>query len=273
MKLRKVMAAVAATAVAASAMSVAAFAVDAQGTDGEALIAFAGGDWTAQYWADGNEYASVEETVIITGAGSYSVSVTAKSAGIDEDTGDEYVADGTSDIAFAALQVVNGETLFPGMVITIDSVELDGTAVALTGTPYTSSDEGITTRVNLYNEWVSQLPDDARTIDGLAADATPTPIDKACGAWTKMTVNFTVTLADDAAADDAAAEEAPADEAPAEEAPVVDNTAAEVPAAGDVDAATDSSKGSPDTGVADVAAVAGLAIVAAGAVVISRKRK
>ena len=67
-----------------------------------------------------------------------------------------------------------------------------------------------------------------------------------------------------------AADEAPADGA-ADEAPVVDETPA--PAAGDVDAATDSSKGSPDTGVADVAVVAGLAIVAAGAVVVAKKRK
>ena len=49
--------------------------------------------------------------------------------------------------------------------------------------------------------------------------------------------------------------------------------AEEKPAAGNVDAATDTSKGSPDTGVADVAVVAGLAIVAAGAVVVSKKRK
>ena len=73
--------------------------------------------------------------------------------------------------------------------------------------------------------------------------------------------------ADEAPADDAA-DEAPADDA-ADEAPVVDET----PAAGDVDAATDSSKGSPDTGVADVAAVAGLGIVAAGAVLVAKKRK
>ena len=44
-------------------------------------------------------------------------------------------------------------------------------------------------------------------------------------------------------------------------------------AAGDVDASTDSSKGSPDTGVADVAAVAGLAVVAAGAFIVAKKRK
>ena len=68
--------------------------------------------------------------------------------------------------------------------------------------------------------------------------------------------------ADDAADEDVAADDV-ADEAPADEAPV----------AGDVDAAVDSTKGSPDTGVADVAAVAGLAIVAAGAVLVSKKRK
>ena len=51
------------------------------------------------------------------------------------------------------------------------------------------------------------------------------------------------------------------------------STTTDAPAAGDVDAATDSSKGSPDTGVEDVAVVAGLAIVAAGAVLVSKKRK
>ena len=55
--------------------------------------------------------------------------------------------------------------------------------------------------------------------------------------------------------------------AAADVAPVV------APATGDVEAATDSSKGSPDTGVADVAAVAGLAVLAAGAVVVAKKRK
>lgn len=56
-------------------------------------------------------------------------------------------------------------------------------------------------------------------------------------------------------------------DAPAEE------EAEPAPETGDVDAATDSSKGSPDTGVADVAAVAGLGILAAGAVIVAKKRK
>lgn len=266
MKLRKLFAALAASAVAVSTMAVAASAVDAVGEDGMAGIAFAGGDWLAQNWFDGNTYASEMTNVVITGDGTYTVSAKAMAASVDEETGDDVVTEGTTDLAFAALQVVNGETLFPGMVITIDSVKLDGVEVALSGTPYTSSDDGVTTRVNLFNEWVSALPEDARTADGLAADATATAVAKACGAWTEMSVTFTVT-----GASGAAAEEAPAVE---EEAPATDDTAADDTAsAGDVDASVDSSKGSPDTGVADVAAVAGIAVVAAGAFIVAKKRK
>ena len=43
--------------------------------------------------------------------------------------------------------------------------------------------------------------------------------------------------------------------------------------AGDTTAATDSSKGSPDTGIEDVAVVAGLALVAGGAIAVAKKRK
>lgn len=51
---------------------------------------------------------------------------------------------------------------------------------------------------------------------------------------------------------------------------VIATTAAQ---AGDVSGATDSTKGSPDTGVADVAVVAGLALVAGGAFIVAKKRK
>ncbi|MBO6229894.1 MAG: hypothetical protein J6O50_04945 [Ruminiclostridium sp.] len=253
MKLNKLFAGIAASAVAVTSFAVAASAVDAQGPSGQAGIAFADGSWTAQYWFDGGEWASVPTTATITGNGTYTVSVDAYTATVDEETGDDVTAPGASGLAFAALQVVDGETLFPGMVITIDSVKFDGTEVALSGTPYTSSDEGITTRVNLYNEWVSTLPDDARTVDGLAADATATPVSNGIGEWKTMEVTFTVSGADAAAADSAETEAAPA--------------------AGNVDAATDSSKGSPDTGIADVAAVAGIAVLAGGAFIVAKKRK
>lgn len=71
-----------------------------------------------------------------------------------------------------------------------------------------------------------------------------------------------------AAAAETPAEETPAEETPAEETPADTEAPAETaPTA----PATD--KGSPDTGVEGVAAVAGLAVVAAGAVVLSKKRK
>ncbi len=101
-------------------------------------------------------------------------------------------------------------------------------------------------------------------VDGGAADETPAAEEE-------------VAAPEETPVEEAPVEETPAEEAPVEEAPAVDIEEAPVvdvtPAAGDVDAATDSSKGSPDTGIADVAAVAGLAIVAGGAVVLSKKRK
>ena len=86
---------------------------------------------------------------------------------------------------------------------------------------------------------------------------------------------------EEAPAEEVEEEEAPAEEAEEEEeAPAEEETTEEeapaveeAPAAGDVAGTTDSSKGSPDTGVEDVAVVAGLAIVAAGAVLVSKKRK
>ena len=52
-----------------------------------------------------------------------------------------------------------------------------------------------------------------------------------------------------------------------------DTAAASAPAAGDTAAAADSSKGSPDTGIEDVAAITGLAVLAGGAAIIAAKRK
>lgn len=61
-----------------------------------------------------------------------------------------------------------------------------------------------------------------------------------------------------------------ATEAPAAE--TTSDVAATTATAGDTTAAVTSSKGSPDTGIADVAAVAGIAVVAAGALVVAKKR-
>ena len=63
------------------------------------------------------------------------------------------------------------------------------------------------------------------------------------------------------------------DDIAAMKAMIADTFGSLVPATGDVDAATDSSKGSPDTGIEDVAVVAGLAVLALGGVMVAKKRK
>ena len=117
MKLRNLVAAATAAIVAVSAMAVSAFAADATGPDGLAGIAFASTDWTAQNWINDQEYASVAENVTITGNGTYTVSVKAVTAVESEETGEMVETEGATGIAFAALQVVNGETLLTALLL------------------------------------------------------------------------------------------------------------------------------------------------------------
>ena len=123
----------------------------------------------------------------------------------------------------------------------MDSIVIDGKEIEMTAKNYTSTDDGVVTRTNLYNSWVSEPSQDARTIDGALYDADGNALD-ICSeysaqvvnvddfkSWTKVEVNFTVsgmdgdaapaedgdadTEADDAAADDAADDAADEDEA------------------------------------------------------------
>ena len=107
--------------------------------------------------------------VAITGPGTYTV-------GIDF-TG---TAQGFSkSIAFAAIGIMNGEKLFPGYVIDIKEVLINGQKYILKGRAYTTSDDGNTTRVNLFNEWVKTVPvNQARIHYGNLAGTTATPINR-----------------------------------------------------------------------------------------------
>ena len=124
----------------------------------------------------------IASNVVIDGAGQYSVSLDFSDCGI------------AKGVAFSALGVSNGETLLPGMMITIDEVLVDGEKFELSGTPYTSSDDAKCTRVNLYNEWISSIPDDARTADGDLSDASPTAMQLGKTAMSKLEIKFTVTM-------------------------------------------------------------------------------
>lgn len=84
----------------------------------------------------------------------------------------------SSGLAFSALAIGNGERLFPGYVADITEVKINGKPVELLGKPYTSSDDGKTTRVNLYNAWISGVPDGVRTADGKTDGCSAILLDK-----------------------------------------------------------------------------------------------
>jgi hypothetical protein len=102
-------------------------------------------------------------------------------------------------------------------------------------------------RIEIYNEYGNTKNDPPFDHDAIAFDDT-------------ISVTFTITGIP-----------AAADAQPVESKDSAPTTTA--PATGDTAAAVDSSKGSPDTGIADVAAIAGIAVVAAGAFIVSKKRK
>jgi len=136
-----------------------------------AWIMYSSGDWGINYCV-GDEYDPTSRTggviatnVEVTGEGTYTIELNF------EELGGAY---GTS---FSAIGLSNGESLFPGYCITIDEVLINGEKYELEGKPYTSSDDGKCTRVNLYNAWVPTVPEEARVADGDLTGCTPTPLD------------------------------------------------------------------------------------------------
>lgn len=129
-----------------------------------AWLMFASSDYNISY-SVGDTYdptgctAGIKATnVQITGEGTYTVGLDFTGCG---------TAKGTS---FSALGISNGEKFFPGYTYTIDEILINGEPYQMVGKGYTSSDDGKCTRVNLFNSWVSAVPDDARTADGDLTD-------------------------------------------------------------------------------------------------------
>ena len=148
--------------------------IDVSTLDGSiAWIMFNSRDWSVAY-SSGDSYKPddkaaglVATDAVINGAGTYTIS-------LDFTGTDAGFAEGT---AFSAIGISNAEVLYPGYMIDIKEIEVNGTPYELTGTPYTTSDNGICTRLNLYNEWVTDIPDTARIMGGNAADAAATVVD------------------------------------------------------------------------------------------------
>jgi len=152
-----------------------------------AWIMYSSADWNMTY-SSGDNYDPTNKStgikdanVIVEGEGTYTVGLDFSEAGV------------AKGIAFSALAISNGEKFFPDYVMTIDEIRINGEPVELTGKPYTTSDDGKCTRVNLYNQWVSKIPDSARTADGDISNVTATPLDVGNTKIETLEVTFTFT--------------------------------------------------------------------------------
>lgn len=138
-----------------------------------AWIMYNSGDWNTMY-SVGDTYAPDDKTagvvatdVEVTGEGTYTVAL--------DFTG---IAGGyANSVVFSALAIANGERLFPGYYVEIREILVNGEPYELKGQPYTGSDDGICTRVNLYNAWVSQVPAEARVRKDNGQELTPCILD------------------------------------------------------------------------------------------------
>lgn len=138
-----------------------------------AWIMYNSSDWNTMY-SVGDTYAPDDKTagivatdVEVTGEGIYTVSL--------DFTGIE--GGYANSVVFSALAVANGERLFPGYYVEIKEILINGEPYELKGQPYTGSDDGICTRVNLYNAWVSQVPAEARVREDNGQELTPCILD------------------------------------------------------------------------------------------------
>lgn len=138
-----------------------------------AWIMFNSGDWNTMY-SVGDTYdpgsitdGLVATDVEITGAGTYTVGLdfTGVSAGF------------ANGVVFSALAIGNGEILYPGYVITVKELLINGEPYEMVGKPYTTSDNQICTRLNIYNGWVNKVPEEARTADGDVSNVVPSIVD------------------------------------------------------------------------------------------------
>ena len=145
-------------------------------------LMYADGSWAYQYWGDAEAPEGVTPiNADITGAGEYTVGL-------------EF-AEEAAGLAFTAVGISQGELLFPGYTIEIKEIRVNGEAIEVKK-GYTSSDDGVITRMNLYNEWVSELPTDARSFDASLEGAAPIAVDKeAFAAVKKVEVDFVLHTA------------------------------------------------------------------------------
>ena len=250
MKMTKVLAVIASAAVAATAMATAASAASYKGN-----IAFQ----TASYsfrngWSDAGygEATDYYDSYIVWGAGDY-----------PEETYPQYEDNFNYDINGYTLDATYTDATITGDGTYTISAEVDWsvTGDSAFNLIQISTDLPVDGSVTVTNAKVIVDGAEQVSIDNPIWEGTEYMTVNLCNIWntevaaytgafptSTLTVEFTVEGLGGAAAEDATT-------------------------AGDVDASTDSSKGSPDTGIEDVAVIGGLAVLAGAAIAFTRKRK
>lgn len=119
---------------------------------GHSWLMFSNTDWDISY-SMGDTYTPTAKTAglvatdkIIEGAGTYTLGLdfTKVNGGVSK------------EIQFLAIGIANGEALFPGYVIDIKEIKINGEVIKMTAIGYTTSDDDNTTRVNIYNPWIPE---------------------------------------------------------------------------------------------------------------------
>lgn len=166
MKLKKIIAAIAATAVAVSTMAVNAFAAE----EYQAVLGFADTAWAAQDW---------EASTTVTGDGQYSVEST--------------LVAGAADFGVFVIDITGMYAGNPNATAVLDKVEIDGTELSFdaAGIQYGDIEEKGNYRIEIYNQY------------GLTKDNPPVNTATAIGSSLKVTFTVSGLGGGEAAADTA----------------------------------------------------------------------
>ena len=154
---------------------------EAEPVEAVAFLMFSDGSYANQYLAVTDEVAFTAANAVVTGPGAYTVGLT--------------FSEPVEGLSFLGVVLPQGETLLPGAIYEITEVKVDGTAIAL-GKTYTYSKNGVVTRNNIYDEWIGEMPADARMI-GDKADYTATAVSTDdFASYQSIEVTFNVIAAD-----------------------------------------------------------------------------
>ena len=279
MKITKILGAASAAVVSAAVLAASASAY-------EAFLMYASSDWSVQCMDATSENAT---TADVTGDGTYTVAISGFEWE-DEETAEMVPAigygatvfcvdiDGLADALGCGKDTEGFDELKTGAekMALAKSVGLSISDVVVTATNSdgTSTDIPVAQDKIIFGDIEGNGKIRLEIYNAYGDTSKDAPIDNAGFSFDdKLSVTFTVSgtgmsaAADDTAADDAATADAATDDTAAPTAPA-DTTAPTAPA----DTTATSGKGSPDTGVEGIAVVAGVAVLAAGAVIVSKKR-